>query len=218
MAYADQQLSGNRLTAIIIVALIHIAVGYALVTGLAYSAAKQILKKVTTVDIKDEVKPPPPPPPPPKDAPPPPIVAPPPPVNVAPVSAPVIETVSVAPPPAPPAPVLAPPAPSAPPPPRFTPVGAAPKGNPANWVTTEDYPSRPLREGAQGTTAFRLTIGTDGRVTGCEITGSSGNAELDAATCKYASSRARFAPAKDGEGQPTTGYYANRVKWVIPKD
>ncbi|WP_349237682.1 MULTISPECIES: energy transducer TonB [unclassified Novosphingobium] len=176
------------------------------------------MKKVTTVDIKQEEKPPPPPPPPPKDAPPPPIVAPPPPVNVAPVSAPVIETVSVAPPPAPPAPVLAPPAPSAPPPPRFTPVGAAPKGNPANWVTPEDYPSRPLREGVQGTTGFKLTVAPDGRVSGCEITASSGNAELDAATCKYATSRARFAPAKDGEGQPTTGVYANRVKWVIPKD
>jgi protein TonB len=217
MAYADQQLSGNRLTAIIIVALIHIVVGYALVSGLAYSAAQKIMKKVTTVDIKQEEEPPPPPPPPPKDAPPPPIVAPPPPVNVAPVSAPVIETVSVAPPPAPPAlcwlrlrlwhrrr--------------RFQPVGAAPKGNPANWVTPEDYPSRPLREGVQGTTGFRLTVAPDGRVSGCEITASSGNAELDAATCKYATSRARFAPAKDGEGQPTTGVYANRVKWVIPKD
>ncbi|RVU04704.1 energy transducer TonB [Novosphingobium umbonatum] len=219
MAYADQQMSGNRITAIVIVALIHAGVGYALVTGLAYEAATKIMKKVTTVDIKDEVKPPPPPPPPPKDdVPPPPVVAPPPPVNVAPVTAPTIETVAVAPPVAPPAPVLAPPAAPAPPAPRFQPVGAAPKGNPANWVTPEDYPSRPLREGVQGTTGFKLTVGPDGRVTGCEITLSSGNSELDAATCKYASSRARFAPAKDGEGQPTTGVYSNRVKWVIPKD
>jgi protein TonB len=217
MAYADQQMSGNRVTAIVIVALIHIVVGYALVTGLAYSAAKQILKKVTTVDIKDEVKPPPPPPPPPKDtAPPPPIVAPPPPMNIS-VAPPSIATVSVAPPPAP-APVLAPPAAPAPPAPRFTPVGAQPKGRPAEWVTTEDYPSRALRENATGTTGFRLSVGPDGRVTGCEITSSSGNDELDKATCKYASSRARFAPAKDGEGQPTTGSYSSRVKWVIPKD
>ena len=40
MAYADQQMSGNRIVAIIIVALIHIAIGYALITGLAYSAVK----------------------------------------------------------------------------------------------------------------------------------------------------------------------------------
>ncbi len=38
MAYADQQMSGNRVVAIIIVGLIHIALGYALITGLAYEA------------------------------------------------------------------------------------------------------------------------------------------------------------------------------------
>ena len=53
MAYADQQMSGNRIVAIIIVALIHIAVGYALVTGLAYSAVKKALERVTTVDIEE---------------------------------------------------------------------------------------------------------------------------------------------------------------------
>ncbi len=56
MAYADQSMSGNKLTALIIVALIHVAVGYALVTGLAYEAAKKVIQKVTTVDIKEEVK------------------------------------------------------------------------------------------------------------------------------------------------------------------
>jgi len=59
MAYADQQMSGNRITAIIIVALIHVAVGYALITGLAYSAAKKLIEHVTTVDVNE---PPPPPP------------------------------------------------------------------------------------------------------------------------------------------------------------
>ncbi|NBC37724.1 TonB family protein [Novosphingobium sp. FSY-8] len=218
MAYADQPMNNSRIIAIVVVALIHVAVGYALVTGLAYEAATKIIKKVTTVDIKDEPKPPPPPPPPPpKDAPPPPpVVAPPPVVNIAPAPA-QITTVPVA-PPAPPPPVLAPPAAPPPPAPRFPPVAAAPKGQPANWVTTEDYPSRALREGAQGTTSFRLSVGPDGRVTGCEVTGSSGNAELDAATCRYASSRARFTPAKDGEGQPTTGSYSNRVRWQIPRD
>ncbi|HWU03815.1 MAG TPA: energy transducer TonB [Novosphingobium sp.] len=219
MAYADQQMSGNRIIAIVIVALIHIAVGYALVTGLAYSAAKQILKKVTTVDIKDEPKPPPPPPPPPKEAaPPPPIVAPPPPVNIS-VAPPPIQTVSAPPPVAPPpAPVLAPPAPVAPPPPRFTPVGAKPKGNPSEWVTTEDYPSRALRENRTGTTGFTLSVGPDGRVTGCQITAPSGSEDLDQATCNYASRRARFTPAKDGEGNPTSSSYSSKVRWVIPKD
>ena len=57
MAYADQEVSGNRIAAFVIVALLHVALGYALVTGLAYEGVKQLVKKVTTVDIKkDEPK------------------------------------------------------------------------------------------------------------------------------------------------------------------
>lgn len=218
MAYADQSMSGNKITALIIVALIHVAVGYALVTGLAYEAAKKVIQKVTTVDIKEEVKKEEPPPPPPKkaDTPPPPIVAPPPKINVAP-AAPVIDTVSTPPPVAPPM-VLVPPPPAAPPPPRFTPKGAAPKGNPGNWATSNDYPARALREEREGTTGFRVTVGPDGRVTDCQITSSSGHSDLDQATCDNVRRRARFAPATDGEGNPTSGTYQNRVRWVIPKD
>ena len=64
MAYADQQMSGNRIAAFIIVALLHLVLGYALVTGLAYEGVKKIMNKVTTIDIKkDEPKKEPPPPP-----------------------------------------------------------------------------------------------------------------------------------------------------------
>jgi protein TonB len=79
MAYAEQKMSGNRITALVIVALIHVVIGYALISGLAYEGVKAVMKKVTTVDVKEEEKKPEPPPPPPKqDTPPPPIVAPPP--------------------------------------------------------------------------------------------------------------------------------------------
>ncbi|MFA7603411.1 MAG: energy transducer TonB [Novosphingobium sp.] len=218
MAYADQKMSGNRVTALIIVALIHVVIGYALVTGLAYEAAQKVIQKVTTVDIKEEVKQEEPPPPPPKKAelpPPPPIVAPPPKIIVAPP--PPVTTVATPPPPAPPAPpiVLAPPAP---PPPRFTPKAATPRGNPGNWATTNDYPSRALREEREGTTGFRVTIDENGRVTNCEVTSSSGHADLDKATCDNVQRRARFNAATDGDGNKTTGTYSNRVRWVIPKD
>jgi protein TonB len=209
-------MSGNRVTALIIVALIHVVVIYALVTGLAYEAAKKVIQHVTTVDVKEEVKKEEPPPPPPKkDIPPPPIVAPPPKIDVA-VVPPPVTVVTTPPPPAPV--ILVPPPPAAPPPPRFTPKPATPKGNPGNWATTNDYPSRALREEREGTTGFRVTIGTDGRVTDCQITSSSGHADLDAATCENVRRRARFNPAKDGEGNPTTGTYSNRIRWVIPKD
>ena len=214
MSYADQSMSGNRIIALIIVALIHIVVIYALVTGLAYEGYKKVLQRVTAVDIKEEVKKEPPPPPKKLEIKPPPLVVPPPKmnINVAPV---VQETVREAPPPPPI--VLAPP-PSAPPPPRIQPKGAVPKGNPGSWATTNDYPSRALREEREGTSSFRVSVGPDGRVTDCQITGSSGHADLDAATCDNVRRRARFAPATDGDGNPTTGSYSNRVRWVIPKD
>lgn len=215
MSYADQSMSGNRITALIIVALIHIAVGYALITGLAYEGYKKVLQRVTAVDIKEEVKKEPPPPPKKLDIKPPPMVVPPPKISVT-TQAPVMETVREAPPPPPM--VVLPPPPSAPPPPRFQPKGAVPKGNPGSWATTNDYPSRALREEREGTSGFRVTVGPDGKVTDCSITSSSGHADLDAATCDNVRRRARFNPAMDGDGNPTTGSYSNRVRWVIPKD
>ncbi|MDE2442549.1 MAG: energy transducer TonB, partial [Betaproteobacteria bacterium] len=112
----------------------------------------------------------------------------------------------------------APPAPVAPPPPRFQPKQPVPKGNPGNWATTNDYPSAALREERQGTTRFRVTVGADGKVVDCTVTGSSGSPDLDATACAKIRARARFQPATDGEGQPTTGTYSNSVRWVIPKD
>jgi protein TonB len=207
-------MSGNRITALIIVALIHIVLGYALVTGLAYEAAKKVIQKVTTVDIKEEVKKEEPPPVKKVDIKPPPVVVPPPKiaVNVAP---PVIEQVSSPPPPAPPPIVIAPPAPV--PPPSAPPKPATPRGNPASWATPNDYPSRALREERTGTTGFRVSVGADGRVTDCQITSSSGHADLDQATCANVTRRARFNPAKDSSGNAVQGTYSNRVRWVIPE-
>ena len=218
MAYADQQMSGNKVTALIIVAILHVLVGYALVTGLAYEAYKKVKDVTAAVNIKEEKPPEEPPPPPPKqDTPPPPIVAPPPPISFnAPASQ--IETVTTPPPVAlPPAPVAVP-APPPPPAPRFQPTAARPKGNPGNWATTNDYPSRALREEREGTTGFRLTVGPDGKVVDCTVTRSSGSSDLDEAACSNIRRRARFDPAKDGDGNPTTGSYSSSVRWVIPKD
>ena len=215
MAYADQEMSGNKITAFIIVALLHVVLGYALVTGLAYEAVKQVVKRVTTVDIKEEKKEEPPPPPPKKDVAPPPPVAPPVRINVA-TTPPQIVTVSAPPPPA--VVRIVAPAPYVAPPPRVQPKGAVPKGNPGNWATSNDYPARALREEREGTTGFRVSVGPDGRVSDCQVTSSSGSPDLDEAACANIRRRARFNPATDGEGQPTTGSYANRVRWVIPKD
>ena len=127
MAYADQGMSTNRIIGLVVAGVIHVALGYALVTGLAYEAVKKAVERVTTVDIEEP--PPPeeePPPPPPEDVPvtPPPPVAPPPPINIAPAPPP-IRTQPTIPPPAPPVLVIPPPAPPAPP---SQARGVSPKG------------------------------------------------------------------------------------------
>lgn len=220
MAYADQEMSGNRIAAFVIVALLHLALGYALVTGLAYQGFKAVMKKVTTVDIKkDEPKKEEKPPPPKKEAAPPPIVAPPPKINMAPPQN-NVEVVDRAPPVTPvdvprPAPTGQPaPPPPPPPPPAGPTVAAKPKGDPSRWVTNDDYPTRAAREERQGTTGFRLTVGADGRPTGCDITASSGSPDLDSTACSLLMRRAKFTPAMK-DGQPTTGSWGSRFRWVL---
>ena len=94
---------------------------------------------------------------------------------------------------------------------------ATPTGNPGEWVTADDYPLGALRAEVQGTTAFRLMIGTDGRVTACTITVSSGSPELDEATCRLVTQRAVFSPALNRKGKAVEGSYSSRIRWVIPQ-
>ena len=218
MAYADQQMSGNRIIAIIIVALIHIALGYALVTGLAYNAVQKVVERVTTIDVEE---PPPPepedePPPPPEDVPetaPPPPVAPPPPINIAPAPPP-IRTQTTIPPPAPPALVIPPPAPPAPP---SQARGASPD-NLNRWAARiqGDYPSSALRREEQGTVTMRITVGANGRVEACAVTGSSGSSALDDAACRGMQRYARYNPALNAAGNPISSTTSQAIRYVLP--
>lgn len=230
MAYADQQMSGNRIIAIIIVAIIHIALGYLLVTGLAIDAVKNVVERVTTVDVEE---PPPPepedePPPPPEEIPeptsPPPPVAPPPPVNVA-TNPPPIRTQTRIPPPAPPAlriPPPAPPAPPAPPPAPPPPPSQARSVSPDGlnrWAARiqGDYPSSALRREEQGTVGMRITVGANGRVEACTVTSSSGSSALDDAACRGMQRYARYNPALNAAGDPISSTASQSIRYVLPE-
>ncbi len=82
-------------------------------------------------------------------------------------------------------------------------------------INIADYPPSALREREQGRPRFRLTIGPDGRVTGCVILVSSGSPALDSATCRIMRSRARFSPAVDGNGRPVEDHYWGEIAWRI---
>jgi len=102
--------------------------------------------------------------------------------------------------------------------PSFAPKSARVKNDPATWATTNDYPSRDLREGNQGRVSFSLGIGVNGRVESCRITASSGFPGLDAATCANVGKRARFEAAMDDTGAKVPGTYSGTIRWVIPRD
>ena len=224
MSYVDQRMSQGRIWAIVIVAVLHAALGYAFVTGLAYKFVKNVSEDLKTFDVEE---PPPPeeePPPPeqPKQVQPPPVVSPPPLVRTN-VQTPPMQTVRVAPPApitytAPPAPPTPPAPPPPPPPPPRTVEPARARANLASYVSNDDYPPAALRAGDEGTTGFRLTVGPDGRVTNCTITSSSGSSSLDSTTCRIMRSRARFTPARDSNGNPTTDTHSARITWRIQEE
>ncbi|MEO6433646.1 MAG: energy transducer TonB [Sphingomicrobium sp.] len=214
MSYAQKkQLSGNRTLAIILVTVLQFALGYAIVTGLAYNVIKKTAEDLKTFNVEEEPPPPEPPPPPPKDMPdvppppttPPPLVkmsAPPPPIFVAPAPPPQI--------PAPPPPITPPP-----PPRKVTPPQSA-KGDVRTLFSADDYPASAQASGAEGTVQATLTIGTDGRVAGCNVTRSSGNSSLDSATCSILRRRAKFTPARDSNGNPTSGSFSTPpITWRL---
>ncbi|WP_419810104.1 energy transducer TonB [Sphingomonas sp.] len=222
MAYADRDTTGSRMVAIFVVCLIVAGVGYAFVTGLAMDFAKKVNKNLNVFDVAPPPPPPPPeeppPPPPEQNLPPPPVVSPPPIVqtnnpppviiNTVPTPPPVYIPTPTAPPPSPPAPVIAP---------RVS-QAAGLKGDPGRFFGPDAYPPAAQRAGAQGRVVARLTVGVDGRVTGCTVSASSGNSDLDDTTCRIARSRVRFSPAKDDSGNAMTSSYTLPVRWVLPQD
>jgi protein TonB len=114
---------------------------------------------------------------------------------------PPIQTVTAIPPPIPPV-AIAPPAP--PPPPRKVVSAQSAKGDLRSLFSADDYPASAQSAGAEGTTRASLTIGPDGRVTGCNIIQSSGNSSLDSTTCNILRRRAKFVPARDSNGNATS--------------
>ena len=210
MAYADQEMSGSRIAAIIIVALIHVVLGYTLITGLAYSAINKVIERVVTVDIEEEVpeEEEPPPPPPPDETAPPPIVVPPAPINLSPPAQ--QETTPNPPPPAPVQRIAPPPGPPPGPPPAPPPPSQA---RPAQresfnrWQSRimEAYPARAIRQELEGNVGVSVVIGSDGRVQSCNVTASSGESILDEAACDGMQRYGRYTPALNDAGQPAAG-------------
>ena len=93
---------------------------------------------------------------------------------------------------------------------------AGAKGDPSQWVTTDDYPPSSLRAEEEGTTGIAWDINAQGRVENCRVTSSSGSAALDRAACAAITRRGRYQPALDQSGNPIRSSSSRRVTWKIP--
>ena len=206
MSYAQRkQLSGNPVLAWTMTIVVMSLLLYAIVTGLAYNVIKKTAENLKVIDVEEQPPPPQQPPPPPKDMPkvPPPPTTPPPLVRMEAPPPPIVMQEAPTPPPIPPV-IQAPPPPAPPPPPRKVQSAQSAKGDLRTLFSTDDYPAAAASAGAEGTVQATLTIGPDGRVAACNVTRSSGNSSLDSTTCNILRRRAKYTPARDSNGQPTT--------------
>lgn len=79
----------------------------------------------------------------------------------------------------------------------------------------KDYPDAAGDVGAEGTVVVRLNVGSDGRASRCRVTSSSGNADLDATTCRLAEQRFRYAPARNARGEAIADVAGWSQDWWI---
>lgn len=163
-----QRGAATRLPGVTVIVLLHIAIAYALISGLARKVVEVIKAPIETKIIEEIKKPPPdvPPPPPPRlQAPPPPFI-PPPEINIQlPPPAPAaITTVTTTPPPPGPPPVAVPVEPAAP--------VVRREFKPSHRIDPS-FPRRAVDRGISGRVVAWVYVATSGQVTQVEIRQSS---------------------------------------------
>jgi protein TonB len=207
----------KKMSKVAIVGLVHVALGYAFIHGLAdrdIQMPKLMDEMITLVPPK--ITPPPPPPEPPKAKPktvaPPKALVPPPEVEVEPQVEPE-QTIA--------AEVMQEPAPLAEP----SSQGEASPNTDSNATgtmrtavfsegcATPEYPARAARNGESGTVRLALLVGADGRVTSSRVSQSSGSRDLDRAAVQ-ALSLCKFQPAVNN-GQAEAGWAQIDYVWKL---
>jgi len=81
-----------------------------------------------------------------------------------------------------------------------------------------DLPADLRAAGIGGSVSVRYHVEIDGRVSDCDVTGSSGSAELDRLTCQLIEQRFRFEPSRDQDGRPVRSIIVEKHSWVFGHD
>jgi protein TonB len=207
MPYAPPQASSTRLAGIALVVLIHVAVIYALVTGLAHRAIEVVRAPIETkiIDEVKEQRPEPPPPPPVLAPPPPPAFVPPPEIRIE-TPPPLPQSTAIT--------AVTPEKPVAPPPP---PVAAAARVMPkidGRRSQELEYPATSRRLGEQGAVTMQVLVDVDGHVIDAKLVQSSGFERLDQAALDNVKRDYRFIPGTV-DGKPAEMWYTFKVNWKL---
>lgn len=218
MSYARPKADHSRLIGLALVVLLHLALGYALVKGLAHKLVEvvhsQLETRIFEVAIPPPIEKPPPPPPapppavaPPKQVAPPPFV-PPPEIRVD-TPPPAEQTIRAV------TPIKAPEeAPI-----RAPVVSAAPVRTTAKVEVRScakpDYPAQSLRNEEEGLVVVQFLIATDGNSIESKVEKSSGFRRLDEAA-RQALSLCKFKPGTE-DGKPVQSWARIEYLWRMEK-
>lgn len=97
--------------------------------------------------------------------------------------------------------------------------GGGGRETPPEWrrgrLSDADYPRDLGEAGFQGTVSVKFLVWTDGRVRDCRVMASSGNATLDATTCRLIQKRFRYEPSRDADGRAVPAWIIENHEWVI---
>jgi TonB family protein len=96
-------------------------------------------------------------------------------------------------------------------------IALIPPGKPgfvdlSQYIGGDDYPR--AANGANGEVLALLTIGLDGKITGCRTIESSGNDALDQRTCEIAR-RIHYSVALDQDKKPVSSWTVFKVHWYF---
>ena len=218
MSYSDKGMGRERLTAAGLVVLVEGAVLAALISGLAMTVTPKLDPPFTAYPVPETTAPPP------DDVRPLTKVETPAAASVAPerplVAAPIaLDPVFID---ALPPVELTPAMPVEPATPEPTPTAAdlsraaVARGRVGDWFPQDSYPPAAIRAQAEGRVGVAVTVLATGRIAGCEVVSSSGNADLDAATCRLAVRNGRFQPARNAAGDAVTARIVlPSVRWQL---
>ncbi len=87
----------------------------------------------------------------------------------------------------------------------------------AGAILPSDYPRSLGNAGIGGRVSGTFTVETNGRVTECRVTHSSGVPQLDALTCRLMEERFRFRPSTDRFGRPIRDLVEWDHDWFAPR-